>query len=144
MELKTLKQTFEENQEKSLIFILPNHTELRRGFHLTEVKRASLATIDCGSKEHRWEETIIQLWSPEKGGERKMNGHKAKNILDKSHERLELLDTSSVVFELGESIRENLFPTKATVVGDEIRIHLAGLPTGCKALHRYDKATQWP
>lgn len=34
------------------------------GYHLTEVKRVSYETMDCGAMTHRWSETQFELWVP--------------------------------------------------------------------------------
>lgn len=33
-------------------------------YHLTEVKRVSYETMDCGAMTHRWAETQFELWVP--------------------------------------------------------------------------------
>lgn len=37
---------------------------LASGYHLTEVKRVSYETMDCGAMTHRWAETQFELWVP--------------------------------------------------------------------------------
>jgi hypothetical protein len=32
------------------------------GYHLTEVKRVALETMDCGAQTHAWRETHFELW----------------------------------------------------------------------------------
>jgi hypothetical protein len=34
------------------------------GYHLTEVKRVSYETMDCGAMSHRWSESQFELWVP--------------------------------------------------------------------------------
>lgn len=34
------------------------------GYHLTEVKRVSYETMDCGSMTHRWSESQFEIWVP--------------------------------------------------------------------------------
>lgn len=34
------------------------------GYHLTEVKRVTYETMDCGAKTHQWDETQFELWTP--------------------------------------------------------------------------------
>src|SRR5262245_54210654 len=36
--------------------------EVRAGYHVTEVKAAHVASLDCGANPEAWDETIIQLW----------------------------------------------------------------------------------
>ena len=37
---------------------------LSPGYHLTEVKRVSYETMDCGAMTHRWAESQFELWAP--------------------------------------------------------------------------------
>jgi hypothetical protein len=34
------------------------------GYHLTEVKRVSYETMDCGAMTHRWAESQFEIWVP--------------------------------------------------------------------------------
>jgi hypothetical protein len=34
------------------------------GYHVTEIKAASIHAVDCGGRSTRWNETTLQLWSP--------------------------------------------------------------------------------
>lgn len=34
------------------------------GYHLTEVKRVTYETMDCGAEQHRWSESQFKLWAP--------------------------------------------------------------------------------
>ena len=38
--------------------------EVNPGYHLTEVKRVSYETMDCGAMTHRWSESQFEIWAP--------------------------------------------------------------------------------
>jgi hypothetical protein len=45
------------------------------GYHLTEVKRVSYETMDCGALTHRWSESQFELWTPANAGDAADRGH---------------------------------------------------------------------
>jgi len=51
--------------DNELMFVGLEDHAVHSGYHLTELKGASLETVDCGGKTNRWRETIVQLWVPE-------------------------------------------------------------------------------
>lgn len=56
------------HQEKPLIFDLGKRVS--PGYHVTEVKTATVHSMDCGGKSNQWFETTLQLWAPERTRER--------------------------------------------------------------------------
>src|SRR2546425_1020926 len=47
--------------ESKLVFVDLDGRAVHRGYHLTELKAASLQTVDCGGQTNRWQATIAQL-----------------------------------------------------------------------------------
>lgn len=47
------------------------------GYHLTEVKRVSYETMDCGAMTHRWSETQFEIWVPAAANAERGRGHMA-------------------------------------------------------------------
>lgn len=45
------------------------------GYHLTEVKRVSYETMDCGAMTHRWTENQFEVWVPASAGATADRGH---------------------------------------------------------------------
>jgi hypothetical protein len=45
------------------------------GYHLTEVKRVSYETMDCGAMLHRWAESQFEIWVPALAGAASDRGH---------------------------------------------------------------------
>jgi hypothetical protein len=51
----------ESHTEKALVFQYAN-TRVPTGYHVTEFKALDYHTVDCGGMEHRFQETVIELW----------------------------------------------------------------------------------
>ena len=68
-------------------------------FHVTEIKKVAIDSLDCGGRAGGWEELMIQLWSP--GGDdtqAPMTAEKVSSIMAKAA-ALPLLDGKHVRFE---------------------------------------------
>ena len=133
MKLKEFKNLVGNHLTKNLVFSLPNGAELRTGYHLSEVKKARFETLDCGSKKHVWDETIIQLWNPDKEEPEPVLAKLADSVIDKVSKTLSLDDESELVFEFGQFSRQNLYPDSFVLGEDELRMKLKSLKTECKA-----------
>ncbi len=57
-----LTQALEAHFDQPMIFSLGDGREVPVGYHVTEFKAVSYHTVDCGGLEHRFEETVIELW----------------------------------------------------------------------------------
>jgi hypothetical protein len=71
---------------------------LRAGFHITEVKRLRIESIDCGANSDNWSETVIQLLDVEGEEENRMTADKFLSILSKTGNSL---TNGSVIVEAG-------------------------------------------
>lgn len=54
----------EASSEKALRFLLNGKQLIPNNFHVTEVKRVNVASLDCGGGSSTWQELVVQLWSP--------------------------------------------------------------------------------
>jgi len=67
---------------------------IRPGYHLTEVKRVSYDTMDCGARMNRWTEAQFELWAPphtgDLPGEDPMPADKFLRIVDRVEQELPL------------------------------------------------------
>jgi hypothetical protein len=53
--------TLRNHPELELVFSAAGRA-IAAGYHLTEVKRVSFETMDCGGAQHRWSESQFELW----------------------------------------------------------------------------------
>ncbi len=121
-----------------LIFVdLDGHT-VHGGYHLTELKAASLQTVDCGGQTNRWNETIAQLWVPSHPDPDYMTAGKFLKIFDKVSGMIPLNLDAEIRIEYGD---DNFFPSTYRVqsITQEqgvTRVSLTPPATTCKARDR--------
>src|SRR6266705_7096106 len=48
--------------QNQLVFVDGHGHAVQAGYHLTELKAASLDTVDCGGQANQWQETFVQTW----------------------------------------------------------------------------------
>jgi hypothetical protein len=51
-----------QHRDLSLVFDLGHGKRVPVGYHVTEFKALEYHTVDCGGMEHRFQETVIELW----------------------------------------------------------------------------------
>lgn len=108
------------------------------GYHVTEVKAASLSSLDCGANPEAWSETIIQLWDVERDGATHMSAGKFLGILAQVARRTDVDDDGLLIFEVGDSVQPLQVFTIATITpgADHVAITLAPRPATCKPRER--------
>jgi hypothetical protein len=108
------------------------------GYHLTELKSASLHTVDCGGQVNQWQESIMQLWVPAYPVDGYMTAAKFLKIFDKVRGMIPLDLDAEIRVEYGDA---NFFPSiyhvrSVTQDRDVTRVLLEPLATTCKARDR--------
>ena len=130
--------------ENQLVFVDGNGHAVHTGYHLTELKAASLDTVDCGGQANQWQETIVQLWVPANPDNDYMSADKFLKIFDKVGSMIPLNFDAAIRVEYGD---ENVFPSTYNVRSvthdeDVTRVLLQAPETTCKARDRRDKSTR--
>lgn len=76
-------QAFKSTLEASPNFEYQQGQKVDASFHITEIKQASIVSVDCGGQMNSWTEVIVQLWEPPvKEAERPMTVSKALQIVN--------------------------------------------------------------
>jgi hypothetical protein len=124
--------------QNRLLFIDANGNTVHAGYHLTELKAASVDAVDCGGRVNHWPETIVQLWVPAGPGDDYMTSVKFLKIFDKVRGMIPLKLDAEIRVEYGD---ENFFPSTyhvRSVTHDQntTRVLLAPPQTTCKARDR--------
>ena len=114
------------------------------GYHLTELKTATLDTVDCGGQVNRWKETVAQLWVPPETDDDYMTAGKFLTIFDRVSGMISLDVNTDLRIEYGD---ESFFPSTyhvGSVTRDttETRVLLEPPETTCKARVRRDCGTE--
>jgi hypothetical protein len=108
------------------------------GYHVTEVKAARFASLDCGANPESWSETIIQLWDVAGDSSTHMSVAKFLGILVQVERRVAIDSEALLIFEAGDSES----PMQVFTVGDiaatpdHVEITLAPRPATCKPRDR--------
>ena len=121
-----------------LIFVDLQGHAVHRGYHLTELKAASLQAVDCGGQTNEWQETIVQLWVPSAPDRDYMTVGKFLNIFDKVGGMIPLHPDAEIRIEYGD---ENFFPSTYHIQSMThnhgiTRVLLTPPATTCKARDR--------
>lgn len=124
--------------DKHLVFVNDQGTTIHSGYHLTELKAASLDTVDCGGQKNQWKETIVQLWVPQEADHDFMTAKKFLRIYDKVGGMIAIDPDAEIRIEYGD---ENFFPSNhdvdlVTQDDETIRVQLRPPQTTCKARDR--------
>jgi hypothetical protein len=124
--------------ENRLLFVDRDGNSIHAGYHLTELKAASLQTVDCGGQRNHWQETIVQLWVPPEADHDYMTAAKFLQIFDKVRRMIPLDLTAEIRVEYGD---ENFFPSTyhvRSVTDDQhaTRVLLVPPETTCNARDR--------
>ena len=130
--------------ENQLVFVDGNRHAVHAGYHLPELKAASLDTVDCSGQANQWQETIVQLWVPANPDNDHMSAAKFLKIFDKVRGVIPLNSDAAIRVEYGD---KNFFPStydvrSITHTEDVTRVLLLAPETTCKASDRRHKSTR--
>ncbi len=125
--------------ENRLLFVDQGGNLIHAGYHLTELKAASLQTVDCGGERNHWRETIVQLWVPPEADDDYMTAAKFLQIFDKVRGMIPLDPTAEIRVEYGD---KNFFPSTYHVESisrnrEMTRVLLEPPEATCKARDRH-------
>lgn len=130
-----------EHGDLPLVFRARGET-VSPGYHLTEVKRVSYETMDCGAMTHRWAEIQFEIWVPPLAGITPGRGHmsaeKFLRIIDRVEKELPLPgDVVARIHASFEGQPAALHDIEAVNIRDgRLWVELVPDRTRCKAAER--------
>jgi len=137
MNLETLITTLVNNPNKALLFEYAPNVYAGTNYHLTEIKTATISSVDCGGVSHEWSETLFQLWENPLEIEKKsyMTTTKILEIISKVNSIKPLLVDTEVKIEYGNAIfHTSNLNIKNIIIGElQVIIQLHIEKTKCKA-----------
>ena len=119
-----------------------DHEVVNPGYHLTEVKRVSYETMDCGALTHQWSESQFEVWVPALANLDINRGHmpaaKFLKIIDRVEAELPLnADATARVHASFDGQPAALYDIDAVTARDgKLWVELTGDRTRCKAAER--------
>ncbi len=136
MTWQAFKDSLSQHKELSLQFRYEENRWISPSYHITEVKRAEINSVDCGGRSDKWDEVIVQVWIPEtEQQEIAMKAQKALSIINIVEAKL-LLDPESIVkIEYGYSDFDTrqMLPKGFESNGADLIVNLVADTTQCKA-----------
>lgn len=139
MNWSTFKQQLLAHTGQNLRFQYTENDFVDTSYHLTEIKQASINSVDCGGKFNAWTEIILQLWEPEnQTGGGAMSVAKAVSIINLVEASLPLHPNAEVKIEFGNSAFEmrQMLPFEMHSENNILTVKLISGQTGCKAIDR--------
>jgi len=135
--MKTLEflHILKENPGLGLEFEIESGKFIKPTFHITEVKNATIESVDCGGNPDSYKETIIQLMvNPLEEMRKPWTAQKALDIFDKVEQLKPMDKDAEVFFEYGDlEVRTSNFSVEDVLFADgNIRLELFAKPTVCK------------
>ncbi|MVN22462.1 DUF6428 family protein [Mucilaginibacter arboris] len=136
---QTFKEQLIQNPELILQFQYAENKRVEASYHITEIKQATITSVDCGGVMNAWTEIIIQLWEPQGGQQEKaMQVKKALSIINLVEKSLPLNPNGIVKIEFGNSDFEThqMFPNEFVISGENMTVDLRPDAVQCKAIER--------
>ncbi len=138
MSLAALFAQLDGHDERALSIAYDDRS-VQPGYHITEVKAGSYATLDCGGNPDAWQETVLQVEDiPAEAGRPMMTAGKFRRILDQVDRRVRLNRDARLTIEIGrpgEAMR--VFDVASvSLSGDTATLLLEPRAAVCKPRHR--------
>jgi Family of unknown function (DUF6428) len=126
-------------RDLSLVFDLGHGKRVPVGYHVTEFKALDYHTVDCGGVEHRFHETVIELWRTALEPDRQyMSVGKFLSIYHKVSPKVGFVTTAPLVFLYGGPGEPAARYAVAALEAGEgaLLVHLQPDTVRCKAADR--------
>ena len=137
--LAAMLEMLSPHDARELVFAYSDGSQVRAGYHVTEVKAGSFVTLDCGGNADAWNETILQVEDLDTiAGETAMTVGKFRSILAAVGRKVRLDGGSRLTIEvsrLDEPMR--IYDVAGIAIeGERTIVRLAARPAICKPRHR--------
>ncbi len=136
---KSFKNQLLANEHLLLQFRYAAKRLVNPSYHITEIKQATVTSVDCGGVMNAWTEVIMQLWEPtDEPSTEAMKVSKAMSIINLVESKLPLNPNGIVKIEFGNAGFDTRQMVPATVAadGDNLIVDLHADTVQCKAIER--------
>ncbi len=141
MNWQNFKDSLTRHSNAGLNFRYDENKSVNADYHITEIKQATIVSVDCGGVMNSWTEIIVQLWEPANiQTARVMKVEKGLAIVEQVERLLPLNPMGIVKIEFGNSRFDTrqMFPNSIEFNGEEITVDLRPDSVQCKASGRGD------
>jgi Family of unknown function (DUF6428) len=138
-DLSQFLQQLEVHPERALVFETDLGKRVPVGYHVTEFKALDYHTVDCGGMEHRFQETVIELWRTAlEQGRTHMAVGKFLSIYNKVSPQVAFNPSANLIFLYGAqgepAARYGV--SHLEIRGEELIVHLQPDGVRCKGAER--------
>ncbi len=104
MTTKQFLTHLDQHPNTPLLFEYQPGQYVGKAYHITEIKKTHVDSVDCGANAHSFDQTVVQLWISDGATETEyMSAAKAKKIFDIVQTKTTLLDDAEILFEYGDA-----------------------------------------
>lgn len=138
VELGALLAGCDAHRSAALVFSYGG-SDIRPGYHVTEVKAGRFAALDCGANPEAWSEIFIQLWDIVEDDRTHMTAGKFAAIIRKVSDHVALEPGARLTFEVSDGVAPMQLHCAATptFLDGVLRVDLAPRPASCKPRDRW-------
>lgn len=136
---KIFKDTLLKYPNLDLQFQYTDNKWADAAYHITEIKQASIQSVDCGGALDNWTEVIIQLYEPQNSLQlRAMKVLKAIGIINQVEKSLHLSADAIVKIEFGNAKFDTRQLLSGNILADneDLIVDLRPDTVQCKAIER--------
>lgn len=137
MKTKQFLKILEEHPNSEVQFEFLPDQFVKANYHITEVKRVGIDSVDCGGQQNAWKETVVQLWvNPIEPNKRSaMKAKKALAIFQRVFELQDFDFNTEIKIEYGSKsfITSQLAVYDIHINPSSLIVKLHNIPTTCKA-----------
>ncbi len=142
--LSTFLPALEAHLERPMVFELGNGEHIPVGYHVTEFKALEYHTVDCGGMEHKFQETVIEIWRTALEQNRDyISVRKFLSIYNKVAPKVNFAKESELIFlygAMGEPAARYSV-AKLLVQNEQLIVQLEPDGVRCKSIERKANAT---
>lgn len=135
MRTDTFIETIGQGGEKPILFHIDRH-QVPESYHISEIKKMQVESVDCGGRSHSWKENVFHLFIP--SAPEQLRETMTNNRLNEIFHRIGTLDTQAeLTVEYSRATGEplaNYVIDRAHVTEGRIDIFLAAKKGECKPL----------
>lgn len=138
IDLGLLLAALDANPDAPLVFSYDG-SDIRPGYHITEVKAGQFSALDCGANPEAWSEIFVQLWDIDEGGRSHMAAKKFASIVRKVSEHVALDGSARLTFEVSDGVAPMQLHKAASPTLSDGVLHVAldARPASCKPRDRW-------
>ena len=132
-------RTLDEHAGRRLVFEYGGR-RIQAGYHVTEIRSGTFASLDCGANPEHWTETVVQLWDvPGAEDAEHMTVAKFRSIYERVGAKVPLPGAAKLTFEAGDDAGAAVHHDAARLraEGDRLIVELRAQRATCKPRDRW-------